>query len=109
MKLNEYQNQASEFAIYQDIGFPFVYSTLGLAGEAGEVVEKVKKICRNHNGVLTDEIKMEMGKELGDVLWYLADLSKKFGFTLEEIAQMNISKLDSRARRGVIASQGDNR
>lgn len=109
MELNEYQEQAQKTALYPEIGKSFVYPTLGLVGEAGEVAEKVKKIMRNHNGEVSEETRQEIKKELGDVLWYLAQLSREFGFTLDEVAQANVKKLADRMERGVIHSKGDNR
>ncbi|QQS60576.1 nucleoside triphosphate pyrophosphohydrolase family protein [Candidatus Falkowbacteria bacterium] len=109
MELNEYQAKAFATANYPSIGASYVYPALGLAGEAGEVVEKVKKIFRNHNGVVTDEYRDLIKKELGDVLWYMAVLSQEFDFKLEDVAKLNIEKLASRAKRGALHSDGDNR
>ncbi len=109
MELNDYQKVAEKTAGYPSIGASFVYPALGLAGEAGEVVEKVKKIFRNYNGVITDEYRDLIKKELGDVLWYIAMLSHEFGFTLDDVAEENIKKLASRQARGVVNSDGDNR
>jgi NTP pyrophosphatase (non-canonical NTP hydrolase) len=75
-----------------------------LTGEAGEVAEKVKKMVRD--GTLDTE---GLKKELGDVLWYLAALASDLGVTLEEVAAGNVTKLRSRAERGVIGGSGDNR
>lgn len=86
-----------------------VYLALGLNGESGEVAEKVKKIVRDQAGKLTDFDRVEIGKELGDVLWYLAMLAEELGISLEEVAQGNIDKLISRKERGVIHGSGDNR
>ena len=109
MELNEYQVKAFATAHYPAIGAKFVYPALGLAGEAGEVVEKVKKIFRNYNGVITDEYRDLIKKELGDVLWYIAVLAQEFDFKLEDVAQLNLEKLTSREERGVLHSDGDNR
>lgn len=109
MDFNQYQIEAEKSAGYPDIGARFVYPALGLAGEAGEVVEKVKKIFRNHQGVVTDAYKEEIKKELGDVLWYVAMLSYDFGFKLEDVAKTNLEKLASRVERKVVNSEGDNR
>lgn len=108
MTLNDYQNKALETAIYPEEA-KVVYPTLGLTGEAGEVADKVKKIIRDNNGQLSDEKKLEIVKEIGDVLWYCATLSHDLGFTLEEIAQMNYDKLHSRQLRGKLHGSGDNR
>ena len=108
MNLNEYQDKAKETAKYPtEMGI--TYTTLGLTGEAGEVADKVKKIIRDNGGVLTQEKKLEIAKEVGDVLWYVAMLSAELGYTLNEIAWMNYNKLHSRAERGKIGGSGDNR
>ncbi len=109
MKFKEYEDAAQMTASYPTIGEGFVYPTLGLVGEAGEVAEKVKKLFRNDGGVLTDVHREEIKKELGDVLWYMSALSHELGFTLDDVAEANIEKLRSRAERGVIKSSGDNR
>lgn len=109
MQFNDYQAKAFTTAHYPVIGASYVYPALGLAGEAGEVVEKVKKIFRNYNGVITDEYRDLIKKELGDVLWYIAVLSQEFDFKLEDVAQLNLEKLASREQRGVVNSDGDNR
>ncbi|MBI5798439.1 MAG: nucleoside triphosphate pyrophosphohydrolase family protein [Candidatus Yonathbacteria bacterium] len=109
MQFKDYENEAIKTAEYPTVGEKFVYPTLGLVGEAGEVAEKIKKLFRNDDGVLTDAHREELKKELGDVLWYLAALSRELGFSLDDVAEANITKLRSRAQRGVIKSSGDNR
>lgn len=109
MKFKEYEDEAIKTAEYPVIGQGVVYPTLGLVGEAGEVAEKVKKLFRNDGGVLTDAHREEIKKELGDVLWYLAALSRELGFTLDDVAAANIEKLRSRLSRGVVKGNGDNR
>ena len=108
MQLNEYQNKAIETAIY-GVGNAIIYPTLGLAGEAGEVADKVKKVLRDSNGQFSDEKKKEIAYELGDCLWYCAALARDLGYTLDEIAYGNIHKLNSRKERNVISGSGDNR
>ena len=109
MTFEDYQKQSRTTAIYPDLGKNFVYPTLGLAGESGEVAEKVKKIFRDNNGEVTAEKKEEIKKELGDVLWYLAQLATEFGLSFEEVAAFNLEKLLSRKERGAIHGDGDNR
>lgn len=109
MNFEEYQKKSKETAIYPNVGNNFVYPTLGLAGESGEIAEKVKKIIRDKNGLLDEEAKTELSKELGDILWYVAQLSTEFGLSLDDIANQNIEKLKSRQDRGVLHGQGDNR
>ena len=85
------------------------YVSLGLNGEAGEVADKVKKIIRDKNGVLSHGDRIEIAKELGDVLWYITIMSDMLGYKLSDIAKMNVDKLSSRKDRGVIGGEGDNR
>ena len=99
----DYQKKAVSFAIYPAT-HKVLYPTLGLCGEAGEVAEKVKKQVRD--GVFN---RHEVAKELGDVLWYLANLSNDIGYNLDEIAEINIVKLSSRKDRNKIQGSGDNR
>ena len=103
MDFKEYQRKAVTFAIYPAT-HKVLYPTLGLCGESGEVAEKVKKQVRD--GVFN---RHEVAKELGDVLWYLANICNDIGYNLDEIADLNISKLSSRKGRHVIQGSGDNR
>jgi NTP pyrophosphatase (non-canonical NTP hydrolase) len=109
MTFEEYQEKSRSTAIYPSIGSNIVYPTLGLVGEAGEIANKVKKIFRDDNGVITDERRTEIRKELGDVLWYLAQAATEFNLTLDQIAQENLERLASRAERGTLHGSGDNR
>lgn len=109
MTFEEYQKLSRKTAVYPIVGEKFVYPALGLAGESGEVVEKIKKIVRNDKGKVTDEARSEIFKELGDVLWYISQLATELDLSLEEIATTNIKKLADRQQRGVLHSQGDNR
>ena len=104
-----YQVKAEETAIYPNKGDNLYYPALGLAGEAGEVCEKIKKIMRDHNGLPNKEQKQEIAKELGDVLWYVAALATELNSHLSCIADSNIQKLQSRSKRKVIKGSGDNR
>jgi NTP pyrophosphatase (non-canonical NTP hydrolase) len=109
MNFNEYQEKARGTAIYPNLGNNIYYPTLGLCGESGEVAEKIKKVMRDNNGIISEEKKEEIKKEIGDVLWYIASLCSELGFTMEEAAKANIEKLYSRKERGVIKGSGDNR
>lgn len=109
MTFEEYQTESRKTAIYPNKDNNFIYPTLGLAGEAGEVAEKIKKVLRDGNGIVSEEKKEELTKELGDVLWYVANLSKELGIPLEEVARKNIEKLQSRQQRGELHGSGDNR
>jgi NTP pyrophosphatase (non-canonical NTP hydrolase) len=108
MTLNEYQILAKKTAQYPE-EYQIIYPTLGLTGEAGEVADKVKKVIRDKGSVFSNTCNEEIAKEIGDVLWYLAMLSYDLGYSLEEIAKMNIEKLYSRKERDQIKGNGDNR
>jgi len=104
--LNNYQRQAKETAIYPE-NSKIVYPALGLAGEAGEVADKVKKIIRD--GRNDAEYYNQIAKELGDVLWYCAVLADDLGYSLQQIAEMNVYKLQARKAMGTIGGDGDDR
>jgi len=109
MKFDEYQRLSRKTAIYPQKGKNFIYPTLGLAGETGEVVEKIKKVIRDKKGKISSQQKEEISKELGDVLWYVANLATELNLSLEEIAKKNLEKLFSRKKRGKLHGKGDNR
>jgi len=109
MTFADYQRDAQKTAIYPNVGQNFVYPTLGLAGEAGEIANKIKKIIRDKNNQLDDNDRQEIKKELGDVLWYIAQIATELQIPLEEIAQNNLEKLLSRLERNVLGGSGDNR
>ena len=104
MEFNEYQALAKETAIYPSTAKVF-YPCLGLAGEVGEVCEKVKKHVRDGRILDTEDLK----KELGDVLWYLAATCSDLDITLDDVAVTNYNKLKSRQERNVLSGSGDNR
>lgn len=111
MDFDEYEKLAHRTATFtgKQEEYRLLYLTLGVVGEAGEIAEKVKKLIRNDDGVITDEKREALKHEIGDVLWYLSQLSREFGFPFSEAAKANIAKLEDRAARGVIRSSGDNR
>jgi len=109
MTFEEYQRRSRESAIYPNQGKNFVYPTLGLSGEAGEVAEKVKKAIRDEGGVIVKERRADLRKELGDVLWYVAQLASELGLSLDDVAEENLQKLASRKNRGQLHGSGDNR
>lgn len=109
MTFKEYQKKSRKTAIYPDKGKNFIYPTLGLAGEAGEVAEKMKKVIRDKGGKIDKNTKEEISKELGDVLWYVSQLATELGLSLEKITFDNIEKLKSRQKRGKLKGSGDNR
>ena len=109
MNLNDYQKQAHTTAKYVKIGEEYVYPTLGLAGEAGELANKVKKIFRDKGGKIDEETKEALKLELGDILWYVAEIATVLNIPLEDVANANLQKLASRDKRGMIGGSGDNR
>lgn len=110
MELNEYQDLASRTAGYPEIGGQrLAYPAMGLAGEAGELMNKVKKIWRDQGGELTEEVREDLVNELGDVLWYVSQLARELEADLETVGRRNVEKLSGRADRGVIQGEGDRR
>ena len=109
MDFDYYQIEARKTAIYPNKGKNYIYPTLGLVGESGEVAEKIKKILRDNNGTFNYESKLAIKKELGDVLWYLSNLCDEFNFSLSEVAKDNLEKLKLRLSRGKISGSGDDR
>lgn len=109
MNFEEYQKKSRVTAKYPDAGNNFIYPTLGLAGESGEVAEKIKKVLRDKGGIIDDETKEMIKKELGDVLWYVSQIATELGLTLDDIAEHNIEKLYSRMERGKLGGNGDDR
>lgn len=116
MDINEYQRQAAKTDTFNDqipvidlTTAGFIEKVLGLTGESGEVADKIKKIIRDKNGQLIEEDKQEIALELGDVLWYVANISRVLGLPLEEIAEKNIDKLTARYKNNTIHGSGDHR
>lgn len=137
MTLNEYQQEAKTLREFPDLivrpslakwdpltdegagsvaeevmrapSLSYIYPALGIAGETGEVIEKVKKILRDDKCILTPERREAIKMELGDVLWYLSALALELGLTLEEVALSNIDKFKDRNERGVVHGSGDDR
>lgn len=110
MNIDDYQKQALTTVLSTGDSFKdLLHWVLGLNGEAGEVAEKLKKIIRDKDSVVSEEDKIELAKELGDVLWYLAVFAHDLGVPLSEIAQANLDKLQSRKVRGKLGGSGDNR
>jgi NTP pyrophosphatase (non-canonical NTP hydrolase) len=109
MDFQEYQTKSRKTAGYPAIGHPVIYPTLGLVNEAGEVAGKIKKVFRDQGGEINEETRQALKAELGDVLWYIAQVATELGLSLDEIAEHNIAKLYDRLERGKIRGEGDNR
>lgn len=123
MNASEYQGKAHDFASYGDNA---MYPALGLAEEAGEVCGKVAKFIRKHEGdepatventpevevggrPTDDDIRFtaDLRKELGDVLWMVAELCTTYGLDLDDVMRANIAKLADRKDKGLIIGEGD--
>lgn len=110
MTFDEYQKAALKTAHnHPDSLMDQTIWAMGVAGEAGEVVEKWKKIVAYKDGKVNPEDLAELAKELGDVIWYIAVMAHSLGLSLDDVMQRNIDKLASRQSRGVIKGKGDNR
>jgi len=109
MDFDNYQIKSRKTAGYPAIGHPVIYPVLGLANEAGEVAGKIKKVFRDKDGQISEETRQALKAELGDVLWYLAQVATELDLSLEEVAEHNIAKLYDRLERGTIRGEGDNR
>ncbi len=106
MDIRSYQLLAEEYMMYPR-RIAYEYPALGLAGEAGEVANKVKKLSRDH--LDPKDLQEDIKSELGDVLWYLAAVATEFDISLTDVAADNLRKLEDRRARGVIGGSGDNR
>ena len=113
MNMDEYQGKAAKsdtFEATEVLTAPaMLEKILGLTGEAGEVSDKIKKIIRDKDGKMSEEDKEAVVKELGDVLWYIAGISRYLDVSLSEVAEKNIEKLEGRIKRGTLSGSGDNR
>ena len=107
--LNDYQRESRKTWNLVHTDHPIVYPTLGLVNEAGELAGKVKKIFRDHGGKISPEDRESLKYELGDVLWYLAQIATELDIPLQEVAEANLEKLFSRLERGTIRGEGDYR
>lgn len=105
----DYEMIVEKTTIYPDRGNNLAYPALGLAGETGEVCEKLKKIIRDKGGIVSAEDRLAMLKELGDVLWYVGALASELKSSISEVAGMNSQKLLSRLERNKLSGSGDNR
>ena len=110
MNFNDYQKQSKKTAIYPKFeGHGWVQAALGLASGSGEVANNLKKVLRDHNGEINDATLQAVKGELGDVLWYVSQITTELGLDLDDVAQANLDKLFDRKKRNVLTGSGDNR
>lgn len=113
MEFDDYQKKAAKYDLskatsnLKEVGF--IEKVLGLVGEAGETADKIKKILRDKDGVVSSEDKDLVLKELGDTLWYVASIARYLETPLSEVARGNIDKLESRYQRNKLHGEGDKR
>ena len=113
MDFDEYQEKAAKYDLYdgalslKEVGF--LEKVLGLVGEAGETADKIKKILRDKDGIISTEDRESIIKELGDTLWYIASIARYSEVPLSEVASGNIDKLESRYQRNKLHGEGDER
>lgn len=110
MEFNEYQKKQNQRKLYPEINPPWIYAALGLSGETGEVLEKLKKVFRDEKDFKITPDKLEdLKKELGDVLWYLSALANDLNLSLDDIAETNLKKIEERIKNGTLRGSGDRR
>jgi NTP pyrophosphatase (non-canonical NTP hydrolase) len=113
MTFHAYEWEVEKAAFYphaHDGTFPSVlYGAIGLNGEAGEVAEKVKKVWRDKDSVVSQEDALEIVKELGDCLFYITRMANELGYSIEDVAEINVNKFLTRKREGTLQGSGDNR
>ena len=108
MKFSDYQAGAAKTAVYPGRGEGnWIYPALGLAGESGEICEKIKKAIRDDGGKMTEERRTLLAKELGDVLWYVSTMCSELKLDLDEVAAGNLAKLAARQANGKLHGSGD--
>jgi len=114
MTFDEYQTQAFTYA-KQSARCP-KYLFTGAAGEIGELCSLYAKAVRDdyyetseYAASKVEDFKANLSKELGDVLWFVASIAHYYGFSLHDIAEANINKLEDRKKRNVIGGSGDKR
>ncbi|MCZ7591648.1 MAG: nucleoside triphosphate pyrophosphohydrolase family protein [Kiritimatiellae bacterium] len=108
MTFSEYQAGAAKTAVYPGRGTGnWIYPALGLAGESGEICEKIKKCIRDDDGKMSEERRSLLAKELGDVLWYVATMCSELNLSMEDVAAGNLKKLAARKDAGTIHGSGD--
>jgi NTP pyrophosphatase (non-canonical NTP hydrolase) len=105
LSLADYQEKSRATAIYPDQGANFIYPTLGLVSEIGEVADVLKRVVRDENSILSTERRMAIGSEIGDILWYLSQLATELDLSIEDIATANLEKLTERKRAGTLRSR----
>ncbi len=111
MEFNDYQKKSRVHAFYPNQNSPesYQYLVLGLVGEAGELAEHYKHALRDDGGEITEDTRRLVSKELGDVLWYLANLAYELGYDFEDVAKSNLQKIEDRVKHGTLKGRGSDR
>lgn len=93
MEMNDFQREALESVAFKQKDITaLAHRSLGVAGEAGELANVIKKIIRDKNGEATDEDISKITEKLGDTLYYVAVLAEYFNITLEQAAAKSLEK-----------------
>ena len=103
LTVNEYQAEAMSFRLESA---DTLYAEYGLVGEVGELFSLLAKARRDGRQYDHD---MQVKKELGDILWFVAAIAADNGYTLQQIADKNLSKLYARKSNNTLRGSGDNR
>ena len=96
MTFEEYQKESRKSVVYPYAGSNPVFPALGLAGEAGEIADQVKKAIRDDHGAFSERRKAQMKEEMGDALWYIAQIATELGLSLDDVANANLAKIRKR-------------
>ncbi len=113
MTFKEYSERASMTSVYPPVGTgdlaKIIYPAIKLAGETGEFMEKIGKIIRDYNGIISDNAQRHLAFELGDILWYWFALVRELDLDASVVAAMNLEKLYVRMQQDKIHGEGDDR
>lgn len=106
MENSEYQRLAQRTAAPDlELNQALTIGGLGIAGEAGEVADHIKKIVFHQH----DLDKAKLAEEMGDVLWYIALLCNALDISLGDVMAANIRKLEARYPAGFNSERSRNR
>lgn len=106
--LDQYQSASRLTAIYPMRGQNFLYPMIGIVSEVGEIADQVKRIIRDEEGIISEERRLAIEDEIGDVLWYLAQLATEFNLQLSTAADQNLKKLSERQQAGTLRRREQN-
>jgi hypothetical protein len=112
MQFSDYEREASQYVFYPNetqMSVGLMYNALKMSGEVGEFNDKLGKCISNKCGVIDQDLKDELIKELGDILWHFTRCVNELGTNIDYVAMRNLGKLASRQKRDKLSGSGDNR